>query len=241
MQFLRNSLLRDTGLEFACWLQTAGSGYEQMGTRPIRRLPANRQELEHYDVVILFDPDMRALGPAWSELISEFVGTAGGGLIYVAGEMHTRNLFDGIATGGADDSGSTVNNTWLRILPVAADPGLYRSNAEVALSSREPWVLELTDEGISESVFQFDPDPSRNREILTSLPGMYWHFPVTRAKPGATVLARHGDPRMRNAFGRHVLLAMHRYGPGALCSSGSTAPIAGAICTRSISTASGRG
>jgi hypothetical protein len=43
---------------------------------------------------------------------------------------------------------------------------------------------------------------------------MYWHFPVTRAKPGATVLARHGDPRMRNSFGRHVLLAMQRYGPG---------------------------
>ena len=25
--------------------------------------------------------------------------------------------------------------------------------------------------------------------MLASLPGMYWHFPVTRAKPGATVLA----------------------------------------------------
>ncbi len=38
VQFLRNALLRDTGLEFACWLQSAGDGYEQMGTRPIRRL-----------------------------------------------------------------------------------------------------------------------------------------------------------------------------------------------------------
>src|SRR4029077_4925445 len=56
VQFLRNSLLRDTGLEFACWLQTAGDGYEQMGSRPIRRLPANRQELEQYDVLVLFDP-----------------------------------------------------------------------------------------------------------------------------------------------------------------------------------------
>jgi hypothetical protein len=214
VQFLRNSLLRDTGLEFACWLQSAGDGYEQVGTRPIRRLPANRQELEQYDVLILFDPDMRALGAAWSDLISQFVGTAGGGLVFVAGEMHTRNLFDGTTSDGGDATGSTVNNAWLRTLPVVADPGLYRSNAEVALSAREPWNLELTAEGSIDQIFQFDADPGRNREVLASLPGMYWHFPVTRAKPGATVLARHGDPRMRNQFGRNVLFAVHRYGPG---------------------------
>jgi len=214
VQFLRNSLLRDTGIEFACWLQSAGAGYEQMGTRPIRRLPTTRQELEQFDVLILFDPDMRALGPAWSDLIGQFVGTSGGGLVFVAGEMHTHNLFDGVASDGADSSGSTINNAWLRTLPVVADPGLYRSNAQVALSAREPWNLELTAEGSIDQTFQFDVNPGRNREILASLPGMYWHFPVTRAKPGATVLSRHGDPRMRNAFGRHVLFAIHRYGPG---------------------------
>ncbi len=215
VQFLRNGLVRDTGLEFACWLQTAGEGYEQMGTRPIRRLPANRQELEQYDVVVLFDPDMRALGPAWSELLSQFVGTAGGGLVLVAGEMHTRNLFDGVISEGAESTGTaTIDNSWLRTLPVVADPGLFKSAAEIALSAREPWNLELTPEGAIDSIFQFDADPGRNREVLASLPGMFWHFPVTRPKPGATVLARHGDPRMRNAFGRHVLLAMHRYGPG---------------------------
>src|SRR5688500_15414883 len=43
---------------------------------------------------------------------------------------------------------------------------------------------------------------------------MFWHFPVTRAKPGATVLARHGDLRMRNEQGAHVLLATQLVGPG---------------------------
>ncbi len=214
VQFLRNALLRDTALEFACWLQSAGEGYEQMGTRPIRRLPLNRQELEQYDVLILFDPDMRALGPTWSDLISQFVGTSGGGLIYVAGEVHTRNLFDGVASESNESTGVTIDNAWLRSLPVVAERGLYKSSAEVALSAREPWNLELTTEGSVDPIFQFDPDPARNREILASLPGMYWHFPLTRAKPAATVLARHGDPRMSNAFGRNVLLTVHRYGPG---------------------------
>jgi hypothetical protein len=43
---------------------------------------------------------------------------------------------------------------------------------------------------------------------------MYWSFPVTRARPGATILARHGDARMQNQYGRHVLLASQLYGPG---------------------------
>src|SRR4029079_16436979 len=102
----------------------------------------------------------------------------------------------------------------LRTLPVVADPGLFKSNAEVALSAREPWNLELTTEGSVDQIFQFDVAPGRTREVVASRPGMFWHFPVTRAKPGATVLARHGDPRMRNSFGRHALMAMHRYGPG---------------------------
>src|SRR4029077_20919123 len=73
---------------------------------------------------------------------------------------------------------------------------------------------ELTPEGNADRIFQFAPESSRNREVLASLPGMFWHFPATRAKPGATVLARHGDPRMRNQFGRHVLMATQLYGPG---------------------------
>jgi hypothetical protein len=63
-------------------------------------------------------------------------------------------------------------------------------------------------------VFEFHSDPIRNRAILTSLPGMYWSFPVTRARPGATILAKHGDPRMQNQYGRQVLLASQLYGPG---------------------------
>jgi len=208
VQFLRNALMRDRGVELASWLQTAGDRYEHIGHRPIRRLPNNREELEQYDVLILVDPDVRRLSPIWPEMLLKFVGDAGGGLVYVAGENHTQNLF-----AGAEDDRS-IDNSWIRALPVATTSGLYQSSASVALSSRETWTLELTAEGASDLIFRFAEDPNRNREILASLPGMYWHFPVTRAKPGASVLARHGDPRMQNAFGRHVLLATQRYGPG---------------------------
>jgi len=210
LQFLRNAMLRDTAVEFASWLQTAGEDYEHVGSRPIRRLPRMQKELDRFDVLILLDADMRKLGPTWPEMITKFVGDAGGGLIYVAGESYTHRLFNTAYGGGA----AVGDNSWIKVLPVVRDPGLYQTAAVVSLSSRETWRFELTPQGRHDSIFRFAADPVRNTQILASLPGMYWHFPVTRAKPAATVLARHGDPRMRNSFGRHVLMATHLYGPG---------------------------
>jgi len=209
LQFMRNALLRDPAIELACWLQSAGENYEQVGTRPVRRLPANPQELSYFDVVVLVDPNMKKLGPAWDEMLTKFIGDAGGGLIYVAGELYTNKIVE-----AAGDSSGASDTSWLAMLPVVWDPGLYQSTADVRLSARDTWNLELTADGNDDPIFHFSPDQGKNREILASLPGMYWHFPVTRAKPGATVLAQHGDQRMRNQFGRHVLMAMQRYGPG---------------------------
>ncbi|GAC1474050.1 MAG: hypothetical protein NVSMB9_23720 [Isosphaeraceae bacterium] len=207
VQFLRNALMRDQHVEFAAWLQHADPGYRQAGDRPIERLPADQAALSKFDALLLIDPDMRALGPQWPDWITHFVGQEGGGLIYVAGEIHSQQLYE------AADNASTGAN-WTRILPVVRDPGLFRTEAEVRLSTQSTYTLDLTPEGRGDPVFAFHSDPIRNRSILTSLPGMYWSFPVTRARPGATVLARHGDPRMQNQHGRQVLLASQLYGPG---------------------------
>ena len=207
VQFLRNALMRDQHVEFAGWIQHADPGFRQPGDRPITRLPSNESELRHYDALLLVDPDLRAMGAGWPAMIQHFVGQEGGGLIFVAGELYSQQLFE-----SADPKAPAGD--WTRILPVVRDPGLYRSEAEVRLSSQSTYTLDLTPEGRGDPIFEFHPDPIRNRAILTSLPGMYWSFPVTRARPGATVLARHGDPRMSNQHGRHVLLSSQLYGPG---------------------------
>jgi hypothetical protein len=206
-QFLRNALLRDQHVEFAAWLQHSDPGYRQAGDRPIARLPKDQDELSHYDALLLIDPDMRALAPQWPEMITTFVSQQAGGLIFVAGELHSQQLFEN--AGGASAGGD-----WTRLLPVVREPGLFRTEAEVRLSTQTTYSLDLTPEGRADPIFEFHPDPVRNRTILNSLPGMYWNFPVTRARPGATVLARHGDPRMQNQYGRQVLLASQLYGPG---------------------------
>jgi len=210
VQFLRNALQRDQHVEFAAWLQHADPGYRQAGDRPIARAPNDAEELGRYDALVLIDPDMKALGPQWPEMIANFVGKEGGGLIFIPGELYSQQLFEADADDGADASAGR----WTRILPVVREPGLFRTEAEVRLSTQTTYVLDLTPEGRGDPIFEFTPDPIRNRATLASLPGMYWSFPVTRARPGATVLARHGDPRMQNQYGRHVLLASQLYGPG---------------------------
>ena len=207
VQFLRNALQRDQHVDFSAWMQHADPGFRQPGDRPIARLPNDLAELRRYDAVLLVDPDMRALGPQWPEMLTNFVGQDGGGLIFVAGELHSQQLFESAEP-------RSPGGEWTRILPVVREPGLFRTEAEVRLSSQNTYTLELTPEGRGDPVFEFNADPIRNRSILTSLPGMYWSFPVTRARPGAVVLARHGDPRMQNQYGRQVLLASQLYGPG---------------------------
>ncbi|HEX8325090.1 MAG TPA: hypothetical protein VF595_14390, partial [Tepidisphaeraceae bacterium] len=205
VEFVRNALLRDTGLSASTWLQTADARYTHPGNPSIRRLPTTAEELNDFDCIILYDPDP-ALWPAdYPKLLTDFVADAGGGLVFVAGERNTKTLFD------RPDDAATA---WLSLLPVVSEPGLYQSDVSVKLSSREPWKLQITPEGQADPIFQFGQRPEENEAILTHLPGMFWHYPVTRAKSGATVLARHGDVRMRNENGQHVLMATQLVGPG---------------------------
>jgi hypothetical protein len=205
VEFIRNTLLRDSGISGSTWLQTADSQYDHPGNPPIKRLPRTREEMNEFDCVVLYDPDPALWPQDYNELLTDFVAKAGGGLVYVAGERKTKSLFD---------RQEDPSNSWLSMLPVVVEPGLYQSEVQMKLSAQNAWKLEITPEGKADPVFQFAATPEKNEPILASLPGVFWHFPVTRAKSGATVLARHADVRMRNEHGGHVIVATQLVGPG---------------------------
>lgn len=205
VQFLRNTFLRDSHVNLSSWLMFADRTYEHPGDFPIRRLPITQEEMDEYDCVVLYDPDPAGWPVNFSELLTNFVTKAGGGLVTIAGEMQTSSLFD-------QQSDPTM--AWLNLLPVIREPGLFRSQVQIRLSAQFPWKMSVTEQGKLDPIFRFSEDDEANERILESLPGMYWHFPITRAKPGATVLARHADTRMRNEYGQEVLMASQRVGPG---------------------------
>ena len=208
VQFLRAALRRDTGVDLSSWLQSADRDYRHLGDTPIRRLPITQRELDDYDCVILYDPDPTRWPPDFPRMLHQFVDDAGGGLVLVAGENWTDDLFAGSPMfGGEPQSLRTM-------MPVVRETALAATDVSVRLSSQFAWKLDINERGLSHPIFQFANDPTQNRRILDSLPGMYWHFPVTRPKPGAVVLARHGDPRMTNQYGGHVLVATQLFGRG---------------------------
>lgn len=205
VQFLINTLMRDPGVDLSSWLMFADPDYKQKGNTVITRLPLTEEELDRFDCVILYDPDLRELPSNFTGMLNKFVGEKGGGLIFIAGESATSEIFDRTVP-GADDI--------LPLLPVIREPGLFTTRVEMRLSSSKEWRLSLTPAGIADDLFRFDEDHDKNRRIIKGLPGVYWHFQVTREKPGATVLARHGDERMSNQYGRHVVMASQFFGPG---------------------------
>ena len=219
VQFIRNALIRDATVEVSTWLQEAESDFRHPGNDPIRRLPndltelaggtKNGQVLPGYDCVVLYDPNPADWPSGFAELLSSFVTERGGGLVYIAGERYTEQAY---ARKGDPAT------AYIDLLPVVREPGLFRTAAQMELTRTRPWQLKITESGLRDPVFTFSTNPVTNKKILAQLPGMMWHLPVTREKPGATVLARHDHPGMTVDVGgrqvQEVLMATQLVGPG---------------------------
>ena len=204
-QFLTNTLIRDKGIDAACFLQHAEAEYPQKGDKHLARLPETEEEMDLYDAVLLYDPDPADWPAKFPGLLQHLVGERGGGLVFICGETFTRGSSTGRRPGPRSFS---------ICFPVVREPHLYVSAVEERLHAREPWRLDITEAGLAGGLFRFAEDPAESERIGRGLPGLYWHLPITREKPGAIVLARHGDPRMANAYGSHVVVASHLFGPG---------------------------
>ncbi|MGC4031968.1 MAG: vWA domain-containing protein [Tepidisphaeraceae bacterium] len=231
VEFIRNTLLRDTGLSASTWLQTADAKYSHPGNPSIRRLPATSAELNDYDCIILYDPDPALWPGDFPKLLTDFVADAGGGLVYIAGERNTKNLFD-----HPEDAATS----WLSLLPVVSEPGLYQSDVSVQLSSREAWKLQITPEGQADPIFQFSPKPDENETILNHLPGMFWHFPVTRARAAPRSWPATATSACATKTASTCCWRRNSSGRGGRSSSASIRPTAGGSSANNSSTASGR-
>ncbi len=74
--------------------------------------------------------------------------------------------------------------------------------------------VEIPPQAIGHPVMRQADDAVSTRLIWNEVAEVFWHYPVLREKPAATVLMRHGNPRMRNSFGGHVLAAVQYVGAG---------------------------
>jgi len=203
-RYLSRFLERDTTIDLSCWLQSADQDAVRDGNTIIDHFPRNREELFPYDCIILLDPKSNDFDPSWTAHVESLIGNYGGGLLYIAGRKYTPQF-----------AHSPNTQELLDLLPVVIDA----SEADLIINElghfqTVAWPMTVPPSAISHAVLNLSDQPGENAQIWSQLPGIYWHYPARREKPVATVLLRHSNPRMRNSYGGHVLLASQFYGSG---------------------------
>jgi len=202
-RFLSRRLERDSTIDVSCWLQSADADAVRDGNTIIRALPREPAELFAYDSILLLDPEPSEFDASWAVTLRRWVTELGGGFLFQAGPQNTVRF---LADARVHDLSA--------LLPVRLDPDVAeRLGAQRAFQTR-PGRGVIPDDVRGNALLELDPDPALNRLIWDSLGEVWWHLPVLREKPLATVLLRHGDPAYRNRHGDAVLLAVQPVGAG---------------------------
>ena len=197
-------LLREPSVEVSCWLQTLDADRPQAGDTPIERLPRTREEMFEYDVVLLFDPNPQEFDDKWVSILKEFVGDHAGGLLYMAGPRNSGYFLFGKQTGGIRD-----------LLPVRFDGISDADLIPTMASAGQSWPLRVIPSAIEHPLLSAEADQGDVLKRWENLPGVYWSFPASAARPAADVLLEHSDPTLAAAGAEfRPLLAVGRYGAG---------------------------
>ncbi len=203
-RYLARLLQRDATVNLSCWLQSADAEAVRDGNSVIDHFPREPEELYAYDCILLLDPQPDDFDPAWAQHVEDLVANTGSGLLYVAGRKN-----------GPRFAHDPDTQALLELLPVVIDAG----QADLIINElghfqQTAWPLTVPAAVANHPVLAMSDQAGENARIWARLPGVYWHYPVRREKPVAAALLRHSNPRMRNAYGGHVLLATQFVGSG---------------------------
>ncbi len=202
-RYVTTLLQRDDTIDVSCWLQSADLSAVRDGDIVIDHLPTAAEELFQYDVVILMDPDKSEFDDPWCRLVDKLVTEHGGGLLFAAARAHTPAF---VRERGL--------KPLLDLLPVTLDPEADLLLNQIGHYQLSASPFEIPQAAYTHPVLRLADDPVSTKLAWQGIGDVYWHYPVLREKPVATVLMRHGHPRMKNAFGGHVLAAVQFVGAG---------------------------
>jgi len=164
-------------------VQGAGAGEEHLQ----QGFPSTRERLFAYQAVILGDIEAAHFTREQMELLEEFVGSRGGGLLMLGGV----NSF-----GQGGYAGTPIE----KMLPVALAP-------RERPYSDETFAPYPTREGLAHPVMMLSQNPGQNRSLWEKVPPLIGWTPVGSAKAGAAVLLTKGP-------GGPSVLAVQNYGAG---------------------------
>jgi uncharacterized membrane protein len=155
--------------------------------------PAGVANLFAYDAVVLANVDAAQLTRAQQEMIRDFVGRRGGGLLVLGGRSFVKPGF--------------VSTPLEEVLPLELSE---RSDVSLASSARGMNRVSLTPAGEAHPVMQLGIDPETVRKRWDATPALAATIPLGGPRPGASVLAVTGGA----GGAARALVAVQRYGEG---------------------------
>ncbi|WP_422926056.1 VWA domain-containing protein [Singulisphaera sp. PoT] len=173
-RYLKNYLEREETIDLNVVLLSSDPEYNEQDRVALPTIPASKEDLFAYDVILMGDADSSFLSASQMQNIADFVTEKGGGILFVAGEN-----FDPLSYKG----------TPLEfLLPIELGDARNPSAVGNAIAAFRP---ELTVEGRSSPIFRFGDDEASSAQIWQGLPELFWHLEAPRKKPAAIVLAEH--------------------------------------------------
>ncbi|HUE73626.1 MAG TPA: VWA domain-containing protein [Pirellulaceae bacterium] len=206
--FLRNQLFRDkeeTTVDVL--LQSAQPGSSQDADEVLLKFPEVADELFEYDCIVAFDPDWEALDENQVELLERWVAEKAGGLIVVAGPVHTPYW-------SSRPRGDARLDRIKALYPVAF---YYQGSATLSLGrfgGDKPWPLNFTPDGETAEFLWLDDDADSSQRVRDEFAGVYGYYAVKDPKPGARIYARFSDPETKIDGELPIYMAGHFYGSG---------------------------
>jgi len=86
--------------------------------------------------------------------------------------------------------------------------------AALLSSNQRAWPLKIVPASADHPLLRFYPEREETLRRWETLPGIFWSFPASDAKPTTQVLIEHSDPTLRTALGSRPILVAGRYGSG---------------------------
>jgi len=195
-RFIKEVFHRDplVGMQgFRTFLRSAD--FQVRGSNPmfLETLVRPRSEFFANDVIFLSDVPADMLSEHFQDLLREYVGNFGGGLVVIAGPRFGPQAL--------------AHTRLAEMLPVIPDSG-------AVLRDAKPFALQLTPQAAQYDFMRLGEDAAENRRAWGNLAKLPWYQPVIRPHPLATVLAQHPTDKCVDGLTPQPLIAVRRYGKG---------------------------
>jgi len=189
--FHRDKLVGMPG--FRTFLHSSDPDVRRSNPLFLPRLNMQRSEFFATDVIFLGDVPAGALSPQFCELVKEFVGEFGGGLVVIAGPVY--------------GPGQLAQTALADMLPVKIDPKAGRRD-------KKDFRLQLTPAASGYGFMQLGDNAEENTMAWENMGMLPWYQPAKNVDPQAEVLAAHPKDTCDDNQTLQPIIAIRQYGKG---------------------------